>query len=466
MAHAHFLGICGYAVSGLALIAQERGYQVSGSDEDAYPPTTDLITAAGIPWRDGHHADNLRRWGLPDVVIQGNQVRTDNPEAQAARALGLRVVSEPEFYYELTRDRLRIAVCGTHGKTTTASLIAWILEVAGRGPGYRLGITAKNFGRAAALGAGREFVFEGDEYTTSADDARPKFYHFHPQIAVLTNIELDHPDVYPDLQRYRAAFDLLPPALPPDGLLVVCAEDALALDVARAARCPVQTYAADLPEVDWKASSPRYQREFTRFTISHQGDPFAEVETRLPGVHNVLNCLAATATAAHLGVGVPTITQALASFRGASRRFDLVGERGGVTVVDDYAHHPTEVRANIAAARSRYRDGRVIAIYVPHTFSRTRVLLDAYRNAFSGAALALIGPIEPARERHLAHTVSSDDLVAQLKPVLAAERVDSAEDAAARAVRAARPGDVILCMSVRGFDDVAQKVLAALGSRG
>ncbi len=465
MPHAHFLGICGYAVSGLALIAKERGFQVSGSDEDAYPPTTDLITAAGIPWRDGHHPDNLRRWGLPDVVIQGNQVRIDNPEALAARDLGLRVVSEPEFYYELTRDRLRIAVCGTHGKTTTASLIAWMLEVAGRSPGYRLGITAKNFGRAAALGSGREFVFEGDEYTTSAEDARPKFYHFHPQIAVLTNVELDHPDVYPDLERYRAAFDLLPRGLPKEGLLVVCAEDALAMEVARAAQCPVQTYATELPEADWKAPEPRYQPDFTWFTIYHQRDRFADVQTRLPGAHNVLNCLAATATAAHLGVDATSITQALASFRGASRRFDLVGERRGVIVIDDYAHHPTEVQANIAAARSRYRHGRVITIYIPHTFSRTRVLLHAYPDAFAGAALALIGPIEPARERHLAHTVSSDDLVKVLHRVLPAERVDSAEEAATRAAGAAGPGDVVLCMSVRGFDDVAQKVLAALNAR-
>jgi len=465
MRHAHFLGICGYAVSGLALVAQEMGYQVSGSDEDAYPPTTDLLTRAGIPWRNAHDPENLVRWGIPDVVVQGNQVRADNREAQAARSRGLRIVSEAEFYYELTQDRLRIAVCGTHGKSTTASLLAWVLETGGRAPGYRLGTTARNFGRSAALGRGQEFVFEGDEYTTSAEDSRPKFYHFHPQIAIVTSIELDHPDVYPDFARYRAAFELLPAILPPDGLLVLWAGDPTVVDVGRAAHCPVQTYAL-AGSADWRAEDVSHAADHTRFRVLHRGEAFLAAQTVLAGAHNVLNCLAATAVAAHLGIDSGTIGRAIGAFRGASRRFEQVGAAAGVTVIDDYAHHPTEVQAVIAAARARYPQARIFAIYVPHTYSRTRALLDAYATAFQGAALALIGPIEPARERHLADTVSADALVARLQAAVPAERADSAEQAAQRVAEAAHTGDVILCMSVRGFDGVAQKTLTALAARG
>jgi UDP-N-acetylmuramate: L-alanyl-gamma-D-glutamyl-meso-diaminopimelate ligase len=466
VAHAHFLGICGYAVSGLALVAKEMGYTVTGSDEDAYPPTTDTLTAAGIPWRNAHEAENLKRWGTPDVVIQGNQVRADNVEAQAARRMGLRVTSEPEFYYELTQERLRIAVCGTHGKTTTASLIAWILEDAGRKPGYRLGITAKNFDRSAAMGTGPEFVFEGDEYTTSAEDPRPKFYHFHPEIAVLTNVELDHPDVYPDLPSYRAAFELLPRHLPASGLLVACADDTLAMEIAGQAVCPVQTYGIASSVADWRAEGIEFDAESTRFQVVRAGSPWLAAHTELAGRHNVLNTLAAVAVAAHLGLAPEQIGQGVRTFHGASRRFELVGEAAGVAVIDDYAHHPSEVRATIAAARARYPQARVIAIYVPHTYSRTHALLDAYGDAFAGAELALIGPIEPARERHLAHTVSAGEVAARAQTHTRAEVVDSAKAAAARAAATARPGDVVLCMSVRGFDRVALKVVAALRERG
>lgn len=466
MAHAHFLGICGYAVSGLALVAKEMGYTVTGSDEDAYPPTTDTLTAAGIPWRNAHDAENLQRWGIPDVVIQGNQVRADNVEAQATRRMGLRVISEPEFYYELTQERLRIAVCGTHGKTTTASLIAWILEDAGRKPGYRLGITAKNFDRSAAMGTGPEFVFEGDEYTTSAEDPRPKFYHFHPEIAVLTNVELDHPDVYPDLARYKAAFELLPRHLPNSGLLVACADDPLAMEIARQAACPVQSYGIEFPTADWRADGIEFDAEGTRFHVLHAGRVWLAAHTELAGKHNILNTLAAAAVACYLGLAPEQVGQGLKTFHGASRRFELVGQAAGVAVIDDYAHHPSEVQATIAAARARYPKARVIAIYVPHTYSRTHALLDAYTDAFAGVDLALIGPIEPARERHLAHTVSAADVAARARSHTQAEVVDSAHVAAARAAAMARPGDVVLCMSVRGFDEVAPKVVAALRDRG
>ena len=203
--HVHFLGICGYAVSGAALVAREQGWRVSGSDDEAYPPTTDILTAAGIDWVDGSDAANLERWGVPDLVVVGNQTRATNPEWEAARDRGLPVCSEIEFYLRLTADRHRIAVCGTHGKTTTSSLLAHMLDVGGMNPGFRLGSTSLDLGGSARLGSG-PFVFEGDEYTTAPWDARPKFLHIKPAAACVTRLELDHPDVYPTLAAYRAPF--------------------------------------------------------------------------------------------------------------------------------------------------------------------------------------------------------------------------------------------------------------------
>jgi len=229
--HVHFLGICGYAVSGAALLARQLGYTVTGSDEDAYPPTTDTLTAAGIPWTNAHSADNLDRWGAPDLVVVGNQVRAGNVEWEEARRRGLPTTSEAEFYGELTADRVRVAVCGTHGKSTTSSLLAHMLEVAGMSPGFRLGVTSRDFGVSARLGEGPVFVIEGDEYTTAPWDPRPKFLHAHPELACVTRLELDHPDVYESFEAYRAPFRELAATMPASGLLALCADDAGVADV-------------------------------------------------------------------------------------------------------------------------------------------------------------------------------------------------------------------------------------------
>jgi len=457
----HFIGICGYAVSGLALVAQELGHQVAGSDEDAYPPTTDLLTKAGIPWVDGHSAKNLSRWGRPDLVVQGNQVRAGNLEAKAARALGLPVLSEAEFWGRLTRDRVRIVVCGTHGKTTTAALIAWILRVVGRNPGYRLGVTVKDLGPVAAWGSGREFVFEGDEYTSAEFDPRPKFLHFAPHVAVLTNVEWDHPDVFPDPQAYEAVFRRLLEDLGSEDRLVAGIDDPTVRRLLVRTRARVETYGLK-GGADWQGRDVAIERNGTRFTAWREGKVAAVVTTPLTGNHNAANCLAALATTIRLGVPLESAVDAIARFTGAARRFEVRGEVRGVTVIDDYAHHPSEVKATLTGAQARYHPGRVLAVYVPHTFSRTRSLLEGYADAFAGCALVLIGPIEPARERRLAQTVSAADVAARVQGAAEVGTVAGATEAAERLAAAARPEDVIVCMSVRGFDDVVGKTLRAL----
>lgn len=458
----HFLGICGYAVSGLALTARDLGHEVTGSDEDAYPPTTDILTRAGIPWVNGHTVENLTRWGRPDLVVQGNQVRAGNPEAEGARAMGLPVVSEAEFWGTLTRDRMRIVVCGSHGKTTTAGLIAWILSFAGRDPGFRLGMTVSELGTsAAAWGSGREFVFEGDEYTSAVFDLRPKFLHFAPNVAVLTNVDWDHPDVFPDPQAYEAAFAQLIDSLDPRQRLIACWDDATVRRLAARSRAPVETYGVK-GDAEWQARDIAVDGSGTRFVAWHEGRQIATLFTRLSGEHNAANALAALAVAMWLEVPLPAAVEAIARFRGAGRRSEIRGQVQGVTVIDDYAHHPTEVRATLLAVRARFPSGRILACFVPHTLSRTLSLLNSYGDAFPGCALVLIGPIEAARERHLAHTVSARDVADRVQGVGEVATVGTAEEAAERLAAAARPGDTIVCMSVRGFDDVVGQTLKAL----
>lgn len=457
----HIIGICGYAVSGLALIAKQLGHEVTGSDEDAYPPTTDLLTSAGIPWADSHAAENVTRWGMPDLVVQGNQVRDGNAETEAARSLGIRLISEAEYWGELTVDRFRIVVCGSAGKTTTSSLIAWILRSAGRNPGFRLGMAARDLGTAAAWGSGREFVFEGDEYTSAVFDPRPKFLHFAPQLAVLTNIDWDHPDVFPDPTAYVAVFRQLVEYLGAEDRLIACSDDPTVRRLLSRTRAQIETYGLR-GGADWHGRDVTVDGEGMRFTAWHQGKVLAVVSTRLPGEHNAANALAALATAVRVGVPVSAAVDAIGRFRGVARRFEMRGQVRGVTVIDDYAHNPAKVRATLQAAQERFRPGRVLACFVPHTYSRTLSLMDAYADAFQGCELLVLGPIEAARERNLAHTVSSEDLARRVTGVREVVTVDSARAAAYRLASAAKPGDAIVLMSVRGFDDVVGKTLEVL----
>lgn len=459
--HVHFLGICGYAVSGAALLAQELGYVVTGSDEDAYPPTTDTLNRAGIPWSNAHIAENLTRWGTPDLVVVGNQVRRGNEEWAAAAARQIPITSEAEFYLEMTRDRTRIAVCGTHGKTTTAALLAHILAVAGLDPGLRLGSTSRDFGVSARLGTG-PFVFEGDEYTTAPWDPRPKFLHCQPHAACVTRVELDHPDVYSSLEAYRTPFVELAGAVPRTGLLVLGADDPHASALSSHTSASVATYgfAADAL---WRCHDVVSRPAEQRFTVTGPAWDPTSIVLSLPGRHNVQNATAALALAHWAGAAPDPAIDACRTFRGPSRRFEIVGAPGDITVVDDYAHHPTEVRAVVSAARERHPRAKVIVAYIPHTYSRTLTLLDEYVGAFRGADVVLLGPIEPARERHLAHTVSSADVAARARHDVADVRViDDRDDVIAAVTAAATPGDVVLCLSVRGFDGLAGRLVEHL----
>ncbi|GAC1572962.1 MAG: Mur ligase family protein [Candidatus Dormibacteria bacterium] len=461
--HVHFLGICGYAVSGAALVAREQGWRVSGSDDNAYPPTTDILSAAGIDWVDGSDPANLDRWGVPDLVVVGNQTRMGNPEWLAARDRGLPISSAIEFFLRLTADRRRIAVCGTHGKTTTSSLLAHMLDACGMDPGYRLGSTSLDLGGSAWLGTG-PFVFEGDEYTTAPWDPRPKFLHIEPVAACVTRLELDHPDISPTLMAYRAPVVELAQSMAPDGLLVLCADDPECLALATKAVCRVVTYGC-ADGADWRVQLGDDSGDHQRFTVTRESGTH-EVMLTFPGAHNALNATAALVLAEDAGARLQQCVDACADFRGPARRFEVIGEVGGVTVVDDYAHHPTEVEVTIAAARERYPGRRIVAIHTPHTYSRTLTLLDDYAHSFRGADIVVLGPIEVARERGMEATVSSHDVAARIGSSVPVHVVEGSSEAIDLLARLARPGDVLLVLSLGGFDRIAARLAAALEAPG
>jgi UDP-N-acetylmuramate--L-alanine ligase len=462
--HVHVLGICGYATFGAATLALARGDRVTGSDDYAYPPMSEAVTAAGIEWENRSDPANLDRWGVPDLVVVGNQTRAANPELAAVRERGIPCVSEIEFYVALAGDRTRLTVCGTHGKTTTSALLVHILERAGRDPGFRLGSTSLDLGGTSRLGTG-PFVFEGDEYTSAPWDPRPKFLHTMPDGACVTRLELDHPDVYTDIDAYRRPFTELAATMPATGVLALCADDPECLALAAAASSVVVTYGLNRNS-GWRIRDARDEDGMQRFAVERQGVSPLDVKLTFPGVHNAQNACAALILAEYAGVNPETGARACADFRGPARRFEILGERGGVAVVDDYAHHPTEVAAAIDAARQRYPGRRLIAIHTPHTYSRVARLLEDYRRSFTGADVVIIGPIEEARERGMAKTVSSEDVAARAGSTAQVHVVASSADAVDLITSITRPGDVLLVLSLGGFDRLAPRLFGVLEAQG
>lgn len=462
--HVHVLGICGYATFGAAVLALDRGDRVTGSDDHAYPPMSDAVSAAGIEWENRSDPANLDRWGTPDLVVVGNQTRPANPELAAVRERGIPCVSEIEFYVSLAAGRLRLAVCGTHGKTTTSALLVHMLSRAGQDPGFRLGSTSLDLGGTSRLGTG-PFVFEGDEYTSAPWDPRPKFLHTDPAGACVTRLELDHPDVYADLDAYRTPFVELAAAMPASGVLALCADDPECLALRAATGAVVVTYGTN-PVSDWRILDARDDGGMQHFEVRRDAAPPLDVRLTFPGIHNAQNACAALILADYAGVDLDIAVEACADFRGPARRFEILGERGGVTVVDDYAHHPTEVGAAIDAARQRYPGRRLIAIHTPHTYSRVSRLLEDYRHSFTGADVVVIGPIEEARERGMPKTVSSEDVAARAGSGADVHVVASSDDAIDLLTRITRAGDVLLILSLGGFDKLAPRLLGALEVQG
>jgi UDP-N-acetylmuramate: L-alanyl-gamma-D-glutamyl-meso-diaminopimelate ligase len=454
--HLHFIGISGHAMRGVALAARELGYAVTGTDEGAYPPGSDWLDEQGITWFRKPATAHLK--GVSRVIITGS-IPPDHPEIVAARQRKIPVIAFAQLVGELTERARRIVVAGTHGKTTTTALLAWTLESAGRQPDFLVGIQPRNFDTSVRLKGGKLAVIEGDEYRSSQLDDSSKFAHYRPDSLILTSIEHDHPDFFRDLAAVRDRFAELIAGLPADGRLIHWAGSETVREVAEAYAGERHSYAFE--DADWYPEHPRYEPDGIRFVLKHHDDALGELAVPLFGEHNVLNAVAAAAALLEEGLSLEEITTGFASFRGASRRFERVSTPdAAVTVIDDYAHHPTEAKTTIRAAKLHFPGSRVIAVYQPHTYSRTRELLDEYAASFGDADQGFITKIESAREQGSAQTVSGADIVKRSDANL--RYVEGREELLAAVVKAARPGDVVLSMSVAGNDFFAQALAKQL----
>ncbi|HEX2668311.1 MAG TPA: UDP-N-acetylmuramate:L-alanyl-gamma-D-glutamyl-meso-diaminopimelate ligase [Gammaproteobacteria bacterium] len=374
----HILGICGTFMGGIAALAKALGHEVEGSDVDVYPPMSTQLEALGIRLFQGYKPEHLKP--APDVVVVGNALSRGNPALEHVLAEGIAYQSGPQWLYEqLLRNRHVIAIAGTHGKTTTTSMTAWILEQAGLKPGFLIGGVAPDFGVSARLGEGRHFVVEADEYDTAFFDKGSKFLHYRPRTLVLNNLEYDHADIFPDLAAIETQFHYLLRSVPGNGLIVVNGADAaLARVIARGCWTPRQSFGT--PEADWQASDAR--TDGSAFGVLYKGKTVARVEWKLLGAHNVNNALAAMAAAQHAGVTPERAAAALATFQGVKRRLEVRAKVDGVTVYDDFAHHPTAVATTLAGLRARVGKERILAVMEPRSAT---MKMGVHRDTLAGS---------------------------------------------------------------------------------
>ena len=458
----HVMGVCGTGMGTFAGMLKARGAEVRGSDADGYPPMSDLLEAWGIPLMRGYKAENLD-WG-PDLVIVGNVIRATNPEAVALRERGIPHASFPEALSALfLASRHPVVITGTHGKTTTTSLTAWLLAHAGLDPGLLVGGVPSNFGVSFRLGKDAPFVVEGDEYDTAYFDKVPKFVHYRPRTAVITNIEFDHADIYPDVESIEREFTRFAGLLPADGRLMYWAGSERAARAAAAARCPTERYGG--ANGWWRAEKVRAGSEGTTFELYRGEDRLCEVRSPLFGDHNLQNTLAAMGVAIGLGVAPARAAEGVAAFTGVKKRHEIKGTAAGVTVIDDFAHHPTAVKATVRAVRARYPNGRLwCGFEVESNTSRRRVFQSEYPPAFEGAhAVLFCKPLAKADNLLPEERISLQEVCEALQERgVRAELIPEVDDMVRWLTPRLRAGDTVLGMSGRHFYGFHDKVLEAL----
>jgi UDP-N-acetylmuramate: L-alanyl-gamma-D-glutamyl-meso-diaminopimelate ligase len=451
----HILGICGTFMGGLAAIARAAGYSVTGSDRNVYPPMSTQLEELGIALTEGFGAEQLTP--APDLVVVGNVMTRGQPVVEALLESRLPYVSGPEWLARaVLRDRWVLAVAGTHGKTTTASLLAWILAHAGHNPGFLIGGVPENFGASARLAGKPFFVIEADEYDTAFFDKRAKFVHYHPRTLILNNLEYDHADIYPDVAAIQRQFHHLVRTVPGSGRILWNAADAL-LQQTLSMGCwtPLEGFAREArPQALWSARPASGTDDYSRFEVLEGGRPCGTVQWGLIGAHNMDNALGAIAAARHAGVQVPQALAALEGFQGVARRMQLRGEVAGVRVYDDFAHHPTAITTTIDGLRRRVGAARILAVLEPRSHTmRMGVHRDTLPTALAGAdEVWLHAPADLGWDTR------------EVLGALGARGHASADvDALARELaRAARPGDQVLIMSNGGFGGLHDKLLTEL----
>jgi UDP-N-acetylmuramate: L-alanyl-gamma-D-glutamyl-meso-diaminopimelate ligase len=455
--HIHVLGICGTFMGGIAALAKASGHRVTGADRNVYPPMSTQLRALGIELHEGFDAAQLQP--PPDLVVVGNVMTRGQAVIEALLESNLRYVSGPEWLSrEVLHDRWVLAVAGTHGKTTTSSLLAWILERAGLEPGFLIGGIPKNFGASARLGKAPFFVIEADEYDTAFFDKRAKFVHYRPRTAVLNNLEFDHADIYPDLASIQRQFHHLVRIVPGSGRIIWNAADQrLAATLAMGAWTPLEGFARESPGVSALWSARALAPDYSRFEVLEAGRPCATVQWPLMGAHNVENALGAIAAARHAGVPVAQAAEALASFQGIARRMELRGEAAGVRVYDDFAHHPTAIELTLDGLRRRVGRERIVAVLEP----RSNTMRMGVHRETLGPSLAKADKVWLHAPADLGWDVAS--LLAELGG--RAHASHDVEELARALMRELRPHDHVLIMSNGGFGGLHGKLLEALRTR-
>jgi UDP-N-acetylmuramate: L-alanyl-gamma-D-glutamyl-meso-diaminopimelate ligase len=464
----HIIGIGGSAMAPLAGMLRESGFTVTGSDSGVYPPASTLLNDLGIPFFDTFDAAHLAE--TPDLVVVGNIIARGNPELEEVLDRKIPYRSLPEMLEEVfLPGRHSIVISGTHGKTTTTAMLAWIFATAGRRPNFLVGGVAENFGKSYGLGGGEEFILEGDEYESAIWDRGPKFFHYHPDDLIITSLEYDHADIYPDFATYELAFQRLVNLVPRRGRVVIWGDTEQSgpglRHAAEKARCNVETFGFDATN-DWVATEAVPQSDGMKFSVAHGGQHFGEFVLAATGRHNVLNAMAAMAVAHGRGISAAAIGEALPTFRSVKRRMDVKGEVGGVLVVDDFAHHPTAVRVTIEAARGRWPGRRLWAILEPRSNSMRRKIFEGtLPQSLALADRVVLGGVFRAQQLGDENRMKPESVAESVRGLGKDARVLGSSEAIAEFVAGeVVPGDVLLVMSNGSFDGLCDKLMKRLES--
>jgi UDP-N-acetylmuramate: L-alanyl-gamma-D-glutamyl-meso-diaminopimelate ligase len=463
--HIHLIGICGTAMASLAGMLKQRGWRVTGSDAAAYPPMSDFLASLGIPVSQPYADANLQP--RPDVVIVGNAISRGNPELERVLDDRIPFRSLPQVLYdEFLAGREPLVVAGTHGKTTTTSMLSWIFQAAGRQPSFLIGGIAENFGASFGLGAGPQFILEGDEYDTAFFDKGPKFLHYFPDAIILTSVEFDHADIYKDLDAVKTSFKRLVNLVPRRGRIVAWDGSANVDECVARAFCPVERYGFAASS-HWRIAAVRYQPGLTTWNMLREGKPWAEFSFALAGEYNVLNATAAAALAAAYGITPQQIAAALRSFRSVKRRLEVKAELDGITIIDDFAHHPTAIAETLKALRTRYPGRRLWAVLEPRSNTLARNFFqDELARSLAVADEAVVAAVYRAGKIPDAERLNLEALVAQVASAgRRARHLPDADAIVAALVPELRSGDVVALLSNGGFGNIYEKLPRALQQR-
>ena len=461
----HLTGIAGTGMGSLAGLLRAAGHDVRGSDEHVYPPMSTQLAELGIPVMTGFSPENLA-WN-PDRVVVGNVCRRDHVEVLAAQERGIPLVSFPALLSELfLAERNSIVVAGTHGKTTTSSLMSFVLTEAGRDPSFLVGGVPVNFWRSWCLGAGPDFVVEGDEYDTAFFDKKSKFLHYRPRLVILTSVEFDHADIFADEEAVKRAFREFVTLIPPDGNLVACAASPGAMDVAKSARCKVTTYGRPGSDAQWTFEvTGRNLGGRSIVRVAYEGKGMLTLDTGMAGIFNMENLAGVIAASHCLGIELPKIARAARRFLGVKRRQEVCGIAYGVTVVDDFAHHPTAIRETLGALRGRHGPGKLIVAFEPRSAtSRRAVFQHDFIEALALADEVVLAPLHAPEKVPADERLDVEKLASDLRGLeIPARVIDGAQATAEHLSKRAAPGDTVVIMSSGDFGGLHDLLLARLG---